>query len=138
MTIITKKQCPFCGQTIDRYHGRNPIVGPPTVECPSCGKTVVTGYRLWELLSNEEKISCSLREIFFFPFDIIFSIGYKMILLLISYVILNGIFDFEISELYNFFDVSENDFLLGTFTLLALHGVYQKFRGYILLYRLKP
>lgn len=61
-----------------------------------------------------------------------------MILLLIAYVILNGIFDFEISELYNFFDVSENDFLLGTFTLLALHGVYQKFRGYILLYRLKP
>ncbi|MDN3390152.1 hypothetical protein [Pseudoalteromonas sp. APC 3691] len=134
MTIITEKQCPSCGQLIDRYHGRNPIVGPPIVKCPGCSKNVVTGYKLWGQLSNGEKLSCSLREIFFFPFDIIFSIGYKLLLLFLIYTVINELFEFKISELSG---ISENDILLGTVSLLGLHALYQKFKGYILLYRLK-
>lgn len=130
MTITTTKQCPYCGEIVGRYSGRDYIIGPATIECHGCNKTIETGKKLWKQLEEKEQITFILREIIFLPLDILFMIGTKALLLMILYAISKGIFDFEISTIYDALDISESNFLIACFTLLALHSIYGKIKMY--------
>lgn len=130
MIITTTKQCPYCGKTTERYSGRSYIIGPPTIECHGCNKTIKTGRKLWQQLEKKEQIVFILREIILLPLDVLLATGTKALMLMFLYFILKGIFDFEISTIYGALDMPENTFLYNCFILLALHSIYEKIKMY--------